>query len=74
VVARAAAGAGIDGPVHAHRLRHTAACQVLTGGGGLVEAGQLLRHGSTSATAIYAKADIATLAALARPWPNVGAR
>jgi site-specific recombinase XerD len=74
VVARAAAGAGIDGPVHAHRLRHTAACRVLTGGGGLVEAGQLLRHGSTAATAIYAKADITTLAALARPWPNAGAR
>ena len=74
VVARAAAGAGIDGPVHAHRLRHTAACQVLAGGGGLVETGQLLRHASTSATAIYAKADITTLAALARPWPNAGAR
>jgi site-specific recombinase XerD len=74
VVARAAAGAGIDGPVHAHRLRHTVACHVLTGGGGLVEAGQLLRHGSTAATAIYAKADITTLAALARPWPNTGAQ
>lgn len=74
VVARAAAGAGIDGPVHAHRLRHTAACHVITGGGGLVEAGQLLRHESTTATAIYAKADITALAALVRPWPDAGVR
>jgi site-specific recombinase XerD len=74
VVARAAACAGIPGPVHAHRLRHTAACQVLARGGGLTEAGQLLRHGSTAATAIYAKADNAALAVLARPWPSAGAR
>jgi site-specific recombinase XerD len=74
VVSRAADRAGIPGPVHAHRLRHTAACQVLAGGGGLVEAGQLLRHASTAATAVYAKADLPSLAVLARPWPTAGAR
>jgi len=74
VVARAAATAGIPGPIHAHRLRHTAACQVLAGGGGLVEAGQLLRHASAAATAVYAKVDITALAVLARPWPGAGAR
>jgi integrase/recombinase XerD len=74
VVARAAAEAGIAYPVHAHRLRHTAACRVLAGGGGLVETGQLLRHASVGATAVYAKVDIAALAVLARPWPAVGAR
>ncbi|HZN75261.1 MAG TPA: tyrosine-type recombinase/integrase [Micromonosporaceae bacterium] len=72
MVARAAAGAGIPGPVHAHRLRHTAACQVLAGGGGLVEAGQLLRHASVAATAVYAKADVTALTVLARPWPGAG--
>ncbi|MGH8055589.1 MAG: tyrosine-type recombinase/integrase [Stenotrophomonas sp.] len=72
VVARALARAGISGPGAAHRLRHTAACRVLAGGGGLVEAGQLLRHTSAAATAVYAKSDLAALAVLARPWP-VGA-
>jgi site-specific recombinase XerD len=72
-VARAAARAGFAQPVHAHRLRHTTACRVLAGGGGLVEAGQLLRHGSVGATAVYAKVDTIALAVLARPWPG-GAR
>jgi site-specific recombinase XerD len=74
VVGRAAANAGIGYPVHAHRLRHTTACRVLAAGGGLVEVGQLLRHAGTSATAVYAKVDIAALAVLARPWPVAGAR
>ncbi len=54
VAARALARAGIVGPGAAHRLRHTAACGVLAGGGGLVEAGQLLRHSSPQVTAVYA--------------------
>jgi integrase len=69
VASRAFVRARIAGPGGAHRLRHTAACEVLAGGGGLAEAGQLLRHASHSATAIYAKADLAVLAPLARPWP-----
>lgn len=69
VAARALAAAGIPGPGGAHRLRHTAACSVLATGGGLVEAGQLLRHCSPQATAVYAKSDLAALAVLARPWP-----
>lgn len=70
VAARAFARAGITGPGAAHRLRHTAACGVLFAGGGLLEAGQLLRHASPAATAIYAKSDVAALAALARTWPG----
>jgi len=70
VAARAFARAGITGPGAAHRLRHTAACGVLTAGGGLMEAGQLLRHASPAATAIYAKSDVVALAALTRPWPG----
>ena len=70
VVRRVLARAGITGPGSAHRLRHTAACRVLAGGGGLVEAGQLLRHATAAATAIYAKSDLSALAILARPWPG----
>jgi len=71
VVARAAVRAGL-GTVHAHRLRHTAATAVLAGGASLEEVGQLLRHASTSSTAIYAKVDHSRLVALARPWPTAG--
>lgn len=70
MVGHALRRAGIAGPGAAHRLRHTAAMGVIAGGGGLVEAGQLLRHSSASATAVYARADLAGLAVLARPWPR----
>jgi integrase/recombinase XerD len=70
VAGRALADAGITGPGAAHRFRHTAACGVLAAGGGLAEAGQLLRHASLQATAVYAKADIAALRSTARPWPG----
>lgn len=74
VAARALARAGISGPGAAHRLRHTAACAVLAGGGGLIEAGQLLRHSSPAATAVYARCDLQALRALIRPWPSGGGR
>jgi integrase/recombinase XerD len=70
VAARALARAGITGPGAAHRLRHTAACGVLAAGGGLAEAGQLLRHTSPQVTAVYARSDIAALRSIARPWPG----
>jgi len=70
MVGHALRRAGIAGPGAAHRLRHTAAMGVVAAGGGLVEAGQLLRHSSASATAVYARADVAGLAVLARPWPG----
>jgi site-specific recombinase XerD len=69
VVTRLAHRAGLDGRVGAHRLRHGAATSVLAGGGTLAEAGQLLRHRSIAATAIYAKVDDRALAQLVRPWP-----
>jgi len=56
--------------VGAHRLRHTAATEMLRRGGGLVEIGQVLRHRSLLTTAIYAKVDSATLQGLARRWPG----
>lgn len=69
VATRAATRGGVPAPCAAHRLRHTAACQVLAGGGGLLEAGQLLRHATAAATAVYARCDLAALSVLARPWP-----
>jgi site-specific recombinase XerD len=61
--------AGI-GPVHAHRLRHSAATDMLRAGAPLTEIGQVLRHRRLLSTAIYAKADTEALRALARPWPG----
>lgn len=74
VVTRLARRAGIVGRVGAHRLRHGAATAVLAGGGTLTEAGQLLRHRSSGATAIYAKVDNDALARIVRPWPATTAR
>ena len=54
----------------AHRLRHTAATQMLQAGSSLAEVSQVLRHRSPATTAIYAKADHAALQALALPWPG----
>lgn len=71
IVARAARRAGL-GTVHAHRLRHTAASQILNAGASLEEVSHLLRHASPATTAIYAKTDQTRLAALARPWPVGG--
>lgn len=59
-------------PMHAHRLRHTAATAMLQAGSPLAEVGQVLRHRSPLSTAIYAKVDRHALAMLARPWPLEG--
>ena len=69
VAARAARKAGL-GTVHAHRLRHSAAAAMLDAGGSLAEIGQVLRHSHALTTAIYAKADVTALRAVARPWPG----
>lgn len=58
------------GRIHAHRLRHTAATQMLRAGTPLADVGQILRHRSALSTAIYAKVDREALRALARPWPG----
>jgi integrase/recombinase XerD len=73
VVFRAAERAGL-GPVSAHRLRHTAATELLRAGASLPEVGQVLRHRRLISTAIYAKVDDRALRQLARPWPTVGSR
>jgi site-specific recombinase XerD len=69
VVAAAARRAGL-GRVGAHRLRHTAATELLRAGADLPEVGQLLRHRRLATTAIYAKVDRDALRQIARPWPQ----
>ena len=71
VVVFAAERAGL-GSVGAHRLRHTAATELLRAGASLPEVGQVLRHRRLLSTAIYAKVDEQALRQLARPWPVKG--
>ena len=56
--------------VGAHRLRHTAATELLRHGAGLAEIGQVLRHQDQTTTSVYAKVDRAALSPLALPWPG----
>ena len=72
-VVRGAAGRAGLGDMAAHRLRHTAATTMLHSGSTLTEVGQVLRHRTSSATAIYAKVDRDALRALAQPWPAADA-
>jgi site-specific recombinase XerD len=69
VVRRGCTRAGIA-PCGAHRLRHTAATEMLRAGAPLSEVGQVLRHQNAATTAIYAKVDHRALRALAVPWPG----
>jgi integrase/recombinase XerD len=69
IVKRACLRAGLP-VMGAHRLRHTAATQMLQAGASLGEVGQVLRHRSMNTTAIYAKVDRRALVALVRPWPG----
>jgi site-specific recombinase XerD len=69
VLARCCARAGVP-YASPHRLRHTAASEMLAAGGTLAEIGQVLRHRDAAATANYAKVDLQRLRALARPWPG----
>jgi site-specific recombinase XerD len=54
----------------AHRLRHTAATQLLWNGASLPEIGQVLRHRHVDTTAIYAKVDRSSLRTICCPWPG----
>jgi integrase/recombinase XerD len=69
IVVAAGQRAGL-GTLGAHRLRHTAATQMLAAGAPLAEIAQVLRHRRASTTAIYAKVDRQALRTLARPWPG----
>lgn len=69
IVRRACVRAGIP-PVGAHRLRHTAACEMVRAGVPLTEIGQALRHHSLTSTSGYARVDVDGLRTLAQPWPT----
>ena len=72
IVRRACPRAGLP-IVSAHRLRHTAATEMLRAGGNLTEVGQVLRHRGRDVTSIYAKVDRLALAAVVQPWPGAAA-
>jgi site-specific recombinase XerD len=70
VVRRACERSGLS-LAGAHRLRHTAATEMLAAGASLADIGHVLRQDSSEVTSIYAKVDRGALAAVVRPWPKV---
>lgn len=70
IIVRLAGMAGIE-PIYAHRLRHTAAMDVLAAGGTLTEAKELLGHVHAATTMAYAKVDLASLRELVVPFGQV---
>jgi integrase/recombinase XerD len=70
LVYRACARAGV-GRVGPHTLRRTLATETLRAGAPMSEVAQLLRHVDQATSSIYAAADVAAVAALAQPWPEV---
>ncbi len=69
LVCRVMKRAGLPAP-NAHRLRHTAATEMLRVGASLDEIAQVLRHRSHDTTAIYTKVDRHQLRRVTRPWPG----
>ena len=72
-VRRACKRAGIA-EFGSHRLRHTAACEMVGANVPLYRIGQVLRHQSLQTTAIYARVDVERLRLLAAPWPGGAGR
>ena len=73
IVCTALRRAGIeDAPSRgSHLLRHSAATAMLRGGASLDAIAEVLRHRSLATTMLYAKVDLALLAAVVQPWPEV---
>lgn len=59
------------GAIHAHRLRHTAAMNVIAAGGNMLEAQELLGHHHAASTRVYARTDLASLHTLTVPFGEV---
>ena len=72
-VRRACRRAGVA-EIGAHRLRHTAACQMIAARVPLVQIAGVLQHESLQSTAIYARLDLDQLRRVAAPWPAGGSR
>ena len=73
IVRRACERTGIK-PARAHCLRHALAADLVAAGASLPEIGQILRHRTVSATAIYARVNLDLLRTIAQPWPAGTAR
>ncbi len=69
IVQRSCRRAGLPS-VGAHRLRHTAASEMLRARVPLGEIAQVLRHRELQSTVKYARVDQGSLRALALPWPG----
>lgn len=72
-VRRACRRAGVA-EMGSHRLRHTAACEMVAAQVPLTQIAQVLRHRSLQSTAIYARVDLDRLRLLAQAWPEGGSR
>lgn len=72
IVVEASKRAGLE-RVWPHRLRRTAATEMLRRGASLEEIAEVLRHTATATTAIYAKVDRHALRSLIQPWPGARA-
>ena len=70
IIVHLAERAGL-GVLHAHRLRHTAAMNVIAAGGTLTQARELLGHSRADSTHVYARTDLASLRVLAVPFGQV---
>ena len=70
IIVHLAERAGL-GVMRAHRLRHTAAMNVIAAGGTLTEARELLGHSRADSTRVYARTDLASLRALVVPFGQV---
>jgi len=74
VVKNALAHAGVDAPRKgAHQFRHALAVRMMEQGASLPEIGEVLRHRSPQATAIYARVGIDALRDLVVAWPGEAA-
>jgi site-specific recombinase XerD len=69
VVQRACVRVGVP-VVGPHRLRHALATGMVAQGVALTDISQVLRHRDLATTATYAKIDLASLRAVALPWPG----
>jgi site-specific recombinase XerD len=70
IVVRTGSRAGLA-PIGPHRLRHTAATEMLRTGASLPDIGQVLRHRRLQSTAVYARVDRDRLKTLMLAWPEV---
>src|SRR5215813_1977907 len=70
IATRALRRAGITSSsrLGAHTFRHTAASQMVNQGASFKDVADVLGHRSLQTTGIYAKLDVAVLAAVALPW------